>query len=452
MKHNTFHRTLRIDTDLCIGCSHCMKVCPTEALRVRGGKALLYADWCVECGECYKVCPTRAIKVDDDDFNDIYKFDKRLLLVPALFYTQFDKSITREIVDSILFKLGFSEIIIAEQSVDIMEDAMNRYLAMANDKPVISCFCPAVIRLIQVRFPMLLDNLMLVVPPLENTAIYYRKKYSDIKSLGIFYVTPCIAKIASIKSPLGGYESPIDGVINMDVIYNKVMRIYKSKDYYVAENYKSSQISSKGILWSTTSGEISLIKGRTIAVDGLDNVMSFLERMEDDEVGEDFDYVELKICDESCAGGILNQNNRFIMSDRLRNLAKDYNKSTHDLVADYKNRLSYSDVFINSIPARSMVKYDKDLEKAIKKMEMANRIKDILPGIDCGACGAPSCEALATDVVRDDAVLENCIFMQAIYEKEGSLPLGESLSLMEKIWGKERFINKERKDNEDKTN
>ena len=40
MEHNTFHKALEIQRELCIGCSHCIKVCPTEALRVSGGKAM----------------------------------------------------------------------------------------------------------------------------------------------------------------------------------------------------------------------------------------------------------------------------------------------------------------------------------------------------------------------------------------------------------------------------
>lgn len=70
-------------------------------------------------------------------------------------------------------------------------------------------------------------------------------------------------------------------------------------------------------------------------------------------------------------------------------------------------------------------------------------LRKILPDIDCGACGAPSCEALAADIVRDDASLNNCIFMQARFEKEGSLEVAEAIDLMERVWGKDRFINKE---------
>lgn len=47
--------------------------------------------------------------------------------------------------------------------------------------------------------------------------------------------------------------------------------------------------------------------------------------------------------------------------------------------------------------------------KALVKMQRIDELTDELPGLDCGACGAPSCRALAEDIVRDNAVLTQCI-------------------------------------------
>lgn len=66
-----FHHALKIREDLCEGCSHCMNVCPTEALRVKNGKAVLYAEKCVDCGKCFRECPSSAIIIDHDDFSQI---------------------------------------------------------------------------------------------------------------------------------------------------------------------------------------------------------------------------------------------------------------------------------------------------------------------------------------------------------------------------------------------
>ena len=34
-----------------------------------------------------------------------------------------------------------------------------------------------------------------------------------------------------------------------------------------------------------------------------------------------------------------------------------------------------------------------------------------LPGLDCGACGAPSCKALAEDIARGEAKEEDCVYI-----------------------------------------
>ena len=451
MEHDTFHKALEIQDDFCIGCSHCIKVCPTEALRVSGGKALLYAEWCIDCGRCFRVCPSRAIRVVDDDLDDILFYKYRVLLVPAVFYAQFEKKVPPGVINDILGDMGFSEICTVEQSADTLVEEINAYVRKAPAKPVISSFCPAVIRLIQVRFPSLIDHIMLLLPPIEVTAQYYVKKWQnsggDPSELGVFYLTPCIAKIAAVKSPVGGYESPINGVINMDYVYNRVLHAFKNKKY--PERGKGTEavndaISSRGLRWPLTGGEASQVEGRALAIDGMTNVMDFLEKLEDEEIEEPIDYLELRGCDESCAGGILVQGNRFLVADNLRAEAAAA-KDTHPLTGQYKQYCSAS-IKMDAVEPRSMVKYDKDINVAIKKMEAARMLRKILPDIDCGACGAPSCEALAADIVRDDASLNNCIFMQARFEKEGSLLVGEAIDLMEKVWGKDRFVNKE-KDN-----
>jgi len=47
---------------------------------------------------------------------------------------------------------------------------------------------------------------------------------------------------------------------------------------------------------------------------------------------------------------------------------------------------------------------------ALEKMERIEDIYSGLPGIDCGACGSPTCRALAEDIVQDNANQEDCVF------------------------------------------
>lgn len=209
MEKTPFFHALKIDEDTCIGCSRCMKICPTEALRVRDGKAVLMPDRCVDCGNCFKVCPTRSIYIEQDDFEDIFNFPIRVALVPAVFMGQFPNDITVSRIYGILKDIGFTHIIEAESSIPVYTAAKKKYAAENPDiKPLISTFCPAIVRLIQVKFPGLTENLIPLRAPIDITAMYIRRKIKEEMELkddqiGIFYITPCAAKIAAVKNPVG---------------------------------------------------------------------------------------------------------------------------------------------------------------------------------------------------------------------------------------------------------
>lgn len=449
MESKFFHHALKIERDVCIGCSHCIRVCPTEALRVRNGKAELYDNRCIDCGECFRVCPVNAIIIEQDDFSKIFNYKHRVALVPAVLLGQFPDEVTPNEVHNAMLDLGFTDIFEVEGSTEILKQAANRYVANSDKaKPVISTFCPAVIRLIQVKFPALVENLMLLKPPLDLSAIFYRKVLVDRgipeKEIGIFYVTPCAAKIAAVKSPVGEDHSEVDGVINMDVIYNKVLRALKQKSVESLSKRYSTNLKPYGILWSLTNGEADNISGRSLAIDSLPNVIEFLEKVENGEVS-DIDFLEIRACDEGCAGGVLTSGNRFLTVDRLKNRAKALLNSNEKLlnpsVPDINNYKDFLEgkIKIDPVKPRSMLKLDEDMSKAIEKMERVQRIMCFLPGIDCGSCGAPSCQALAEDIVKGKAAISHCIFLQKTMEQSRKLHPDHSFRIMEKIWGKDRF-------------
>jgi hypothetical protein len=82
-----------------------------------------------------------------------------------------------------------------------------------------------------VKFPALVNHIIPMKPPLDLAGMYYKelliKQGAKEDEIGLFYITPCAAKIAAIKSPVGEEKSIIDGVINMDFAYNKVFTTVK---------------------------------------------------------------------------------------------------------------------------------------------------------------------------------------------------------------------------------
>ncbi|MBV2246011.1 MAG: 4Fe-4S binding protein [Lentimicrobium sp.] len=445
MEQNNFHHALKIREDLCIGCSHCMNVCPTEAIRVRHGKAVLYGDRCVDCGECFRVCPVSAIIIDHDDFNFIFDYKYRIALVPAVFTGQFPEDVSPQQIFSVLLDLGFTHVYEVENGTALLQEAMNEYADKPGiSKPLISSFCPAIVRLIQVKFPALVDNILLLKPPLDISALHIReemrRKGITNEEAGIFYITPCAAKIAAIKDPVGEDKSPISGVINMDVLFNKVYRKVKTRNNQSCSLPVYTDLPATARCWALTNGEAPLAKGRTLAIDEINNVIDFLEKLEDDEIN-DVDFVELRACDESCAGGVLTVSNRFLTAERLRN-----HKTTTPEPSDSEHpdgfrhiRENHAEIrkhiTIEEVKPRSIMKLDDNIAEAMRKMEKVNRIMQLLPMVDCGVCGAPSCQALARDIALNQANLHDCVFIQKILEQKGELSLEESIKIMQEIWG-----------------
>jgi len=59
MNETPKYHALNVDATKCIGCTHCMKSCPSEAIRVIDGLAVIDYDRCVFCGKGQRVCPSK---------------------------------------------------------------------------------------------------------------------------------------------------------------------------------------------------------------------------------------------------------------------------------------------------------------------------------------------------------------------------------------------------------
>ena len=425
----TFYHALQINESLCTACSRCMKICPTEAIRLRERKAVISENRCIDCGKCFRICPTKAIYIKQDDFDSIFNFPCRVALIPSVFLGQFPNDISVSRIYAILQEIGFTHVFETDCSTSIYTHKKNQYFIENKDNlPHISTFCPAIVRLIQVKFPGLVDNLIPIKAPIDITAMFVRKKlkneclYKD-NEIGIFYITPCAAKITAVKSPVGEDKSIVDGVINMDSLYNRVWkRIKEQGSSYKEAKLPIAQLSSDSILTSLTNGEKRMsIAKRSFAIDGIDNVIEFLEKIENDEI-EDVEFLELRACDQSCPGGNLTCNNRFLtcekMFARARYVAdKERNgERTREFEIEHEREYLLKNITLNKIEPRSMLSLDKDISKALEKMNKINELKTKLPQIDCGICGAPTCNAFAEDVICQNVDIKDCIFFKTNQE------------------------------------
>lgn len=52
---------LSVDKACCTGCAACVRVCPSDAIRIISNKAVIDPTKCIECGNCIEACPVNAI-------------------------------------------------------------------------------------------------------------------------------------------------------------------------------------------------------------------------------------------------------------------------------------------------------------------------------------------------------------------------------------------------------
>ena len=438
IKNEVFNHMIQIDEDQCIGCSHCVRVCPTEALRVWNGKATLDDPKCVDCGDCERVCPVKAIVVKEDLTEFHLDETVHVALLPAVFWGQFSPDISRRRITKAIIKMGFDDVFEVEESVEYLSEELENYLSDKKGQKTISSFCPAIVRLIQTRFPELVSSIAHLKSPVDISALHIsrsiKKEKGEDAKFQIFYVTPCAAKAAAIKNAHNEEEIPITGSINMDVFFNKVTQLLQGNETEEGEDIED-HLSGKSVGWSLRGGESNHLSGRCLSIDGMSHSIEFLENIDKDDFKE-IDFLELKACDQGCAGGILNPQNRFLCVESLKKRAEGNQQKQTPLP---KLLLEKKDVQLEEIEEMSVLALDSNPSQALKMMNKTRRMMCYLPGFDCGACGAPTCKSLAEDVAKGNAILSHCVFMQREMEKHHSLSPEHAFNIIEAIWGKDRL-------------
>lgn len=442
-----FHHALKFRYDVCIGCSHCTGVCPTGAIHIEGGRPILNPNRCIDCGMCYQACPASAISIEQDDFQTIFNYKYPVILLPSIFSAQFPSRVNHRAILSALYHLGFKYVHEVEESVDIIKEVIiNRLNNSEIVKPVISTFCPAVVRLIQVKYPSLIPNLLHIKPPLDLTALYIKKKLINegvqATDIGIFYLSPCAAKIAAIKSSAEDEKSPIDGVINMNYLFNKVFRIIKQRECKLLdEGNDFVPLTQDSVYWALTGGEAGVIPtGRNLAIDEIHNVRDFLEKIENEEI-KNVDFLELRACDESCPGGILCSSNRFVTAERQKKRAVnslDCVPSSDNDVNSMKDFL-LENITLQELDPMSIDKLDNNISVAMQKMQGMMKVNQSLPQVDCRICGYQTCKLFSEAVVNEQADLKQCVFVRMDMERAGNLTTDESLVIMKRVWGDKKM-------------
>jgi len=407
-------RTFYLEKDKCKGCTNCMRKCPTEAIRIVNGKAVIDDDKCINCGECIRVCPYNAYTSITDKIEDLQNYKYNIAIPSTTVYGQFALGTEICKIHNALIGLGFDYVYDESWAAELVTRAIRvKVNADKNIKPKISSNCPAMVRLIKIKYPGLLDNIIEVEAPMEIAARLAIDKARSIdknlkkEDIGVFYISPCPAKTLSVKEPIGKDKSYINKVISLKEIYGDMVRELKMHD-----NMCYSNPSLTGLKWSISGGQTDACDfENSIAVSGLENVIDVLEELELGKL-DHIDYLEILSCNGGCVGGTYNFENPFVANSNIKHILKTLkeDKLKNEFTEKFEelNKDGYFDIEIY----KEIEEKKPNIKEAIEKMDRIEVIYEKLPKLDCGSCGAPTCKALAEDIEDGKKTIDDCVILK----------------------------------------
>ena len=411
---NKFFYSVYLNNNLCKGCINCIKRCPTEAIRVLSGKAHIIQEFCIDCGECVRQCPRHAKQVHREHLEVLERFEYTMALPDPSLYSQFNNLSDINIVLTALLKLGFDDVFEVSAAAELVSEESRKYVEKHPEKwPLISSACPSIERLIRVRFPNLIDHLMPILPPMEVAAKLARKRAVGRTGLapeqiGIVFLSPCPSKISFTKFPFGMEKSGIDGVIAIKDIYRLLLSYMEE----VQQHPENLTISGKtGVGWGISGGEAAGLNSDSyLAADGIENVNRVLEDLEDEKFTHNLQFIELNACCGGCVGGVLNVENPYLAKAKIK-LMNKYLPESVQHQEDFPDICADDMYFTEEIIYEPVYSLGSNMLESMANLQIVEGYMKEFPGLDCGSCGAPTCRALAEDIIRGYATKEDCIYL-----------------------------------------
>lgn len=416
-----YEHSVSLDVEKCKGCTACLKRCPTEAIRIHDGHAVINSVRCIDCGQCIKVCPYKAKKATHDSLSVLNDYKYTIALPAPSFYGQFDNLDNIGYILKGLRDLGFDDVFEVACAAELVSAYTREYINREGvKKPVISSACPTITRLISTNYPYLCENIMPILPPIDIAAKLAKDKaleeHPELKpeDIGIIFISPCPAKVSYIKNNFSGERNYISAALSFSDVYFALLDIMKKTENEPEEATESGII---GIGWASTGGEsTAILNERYLAADGIENCIRVLDQIDSSDI-TNLEFVELNACNGGCVGGAMTVANAYIAQARLKSLKRylpvSPNRPASSWIPDeyfHEKEVEYNPYGALSPDRKIARRMMRDIEELTKK----------LPGLDCGSCGAPTCMAFAEDVVKNETSLDECtVILKRVLKDKG---------------------------------
>jgi anti-sigma regulatory factor (Ser/Thr protein kinase)/Fe-S-cluster-containing hydrogenase component 2 len=376
----SFRRGLAVEEERCTGCLECLKACPTRALRVWNQRPHVLSSLCIECTACIEVCRWGAFKIPDTSSSNPPEqtaMEAHTLVIPRAFLTQFGSKIPPRAVLAALRSLGFKDVRYTEEWEKELRRIVRCYAAQQEQQPVISPICPAAINLIESQFPSLIPQIAPFVSPIEAAVEAWSTETAA-------FVSACPSQHTLLE------HSGLSGRFRILNPADLSARIFPQLRIEAGTPCSNQKRNARPVRSKNQNHGV-------LEAWGVKNVVEILEKAEGGLAG-DFQVLELSCCENGCYGTPVFDENPFMAEQRWS--------------ASGLERCRAVSVMSAKRPylARTGMRLDPDMGKAIEKLALIEELTTSLPGRDCGACGAPSCSSLAEDIVLERRPSLECPF------------------------------------------
>jgi Iron only hydrogenase large subunit, C-terminal domain/Putative Fe-S cluster len=324
---------------------------------------------------------------------------------------------TPESIGRALLELGFDAV--WEYSVDI--ELIDRAIVACVKKwpgpfPLISNSCPVVVRLVQVAYPSMVEQLIPIDAPREIAGRELKRRYSQ--ELGIppekiaaIYITPCQAKSISILQPAEEEKSYLDGAVAISQIYNGILSKLRGSSWEKADD-KGLSFSGELFHWGAPEGEFpNLSREHYLPLTGLTDIIRVFDDVEKGKL-RNIEFLECHACRGGCVSGNLTVENLYIARNKNLRLSAALPKSIPKFEKEVERRFAIEDLSLRrSLKPRAMEGESGDLRQRVLRRKKAEELLKHLPMLDCGLCGAPTCKSHANDAAASRADIGECVFL-----------------------------------------
>lgn len=294
----------------------CSTACPLGAIsHDELGKVRIDYERCVGEGSCVQACSFGAL-TEKSQFVPLIQLLRQkehpvyVSLAPA-FAGQFGANVTAGQLRSALLALGFADVWETALFADLitMKEAFefDEHVKTVDDFMITSCCCPVWIKLIENKFPDLVEHISPSVSPMVASARVLKTFEPDAK---VVFIGPCVAKKSEAVLP------DLKGAIDFVLTFQELATMFEAAgiDLAAQEDKEKAVASWGGRVYAHTGGVSAAVAAtleklvpkraqnlNPIQVDGIPACQKVLEDIKQGHLEANF--IEGMACKGGCVGG-----------------------------------------------------------------------------------------------------------------------------------------------------